>query len=205
MSHSPVSPRGFPGTDKDKKSSDGGSVMDSVFAAALVAALGAVLYAAADQAVPALGLPGASDAKPHGSFWEFYEQNYLTDHANPQNKQMHFAGTGLVILLLAMYPGAALAMASALALGFGVFPYTRFLPNGAAEAAAVVSAFVLLSWRTTGKLYVPFLIMLCGYGFAWVGHFFIEGNRPATFIYPSYSLASDFVMLYQFGSSALSL
>ena len=55
MSHSPVSPRGFPGTDKDKKSSDGGSVMDSVFAAALVAALGAVLYAAADQAVVSPG------------------------------------------------------------------------------------------------------------------------------------------------------
>jgi hypothetical protein len=35
---------------------------------------------------------------------------------------------------------------------------------------------------------------LMGYGFAWVGHFFFEKNRPATFTYPFYSLAGDWVM-----------
>jgi hypothetical protein len=37
---------------------------------------------------------------------------------------------------------------------------------------------------------VPFV----GYGFAWVGHFFFEHNRPATFKHPFYSLIGDFVM-----------
>ena len=38
---------------------------------------------------------------------------------------------------------------------------------------------------------------LVGYGFAWVGHFFFEKNKPATFKYPLYSLMGDFVMFWQ--------
>jgi len=36
--------------------------------------------------------------------------------------------------------------------------------------------------------------LLCGYGFAWIGHFFFEKNRPATFKYPLYSFLGDWVM-----------
>ena len=33
-----------------------------------------------------------------------------------------------------------------------------------------------------------------GYGFAWIGHFFFEKNKPATFKYPIYSFMGDWMM-----------
>lgn len=56
---------------------------------------------------------------------------------------------------------------------------------------------VLLVIAVIAQLLSPWWLLavpLIGYGFAWVGHFFFEHNRPATFTYPLYSLAGDWVM-----------
>jgi hypothetical protein len=45
-------------------------------------------------------------------------------------------------------------------------------------------------WRFLAA--IPFI----GYSFAWVGHFFFEKNKPATFKYPFFSLASDFLLFW---------
>jgi hypothetical protein len=60
---------------------------------------------------------------------------------------------------------------------------------GTALFIAIV-AYALVTGRYAALWAAP----LCGYGFAWVGHFFFEHNRPATFRYPFYSLLGDFVM-----------
>ena len=54
--------------------------------------------------------------------------------------------------------------------------------------ALLVAAVATWTWWL-----VPAAIV-CGYGFAWVGHFAFEKNRPATFTHPIYSLIGDWVM-----------
>lgn len=53
----------------------------------------------------------------------------------------------------------------------------------------VVVAFV------TGHPWYALLWPVIAYGFAWTGHFLIEGNKPATFGHPFWSFISDFRML----------
>lgn len=52
-------------------------------------------------------------------------------------------------------------------------------------------AYAVLSASWTLGLVLP----LAGYGPAWVGHFFFEKNRPATFTYPKWSFMADWVMM----------
>ena len=52
----------------------------------------------------------------------------------------------------------------------------------------------LAALLTSGQWYWLPLAFVCGYGFAWIGHFGFEKNRPATFKYPFYSFASDWLM-----------
>jgi hypothetical protein len=68
-------------------------------------------------------------------------------------------------------------------------PRTRALHfAGTALVLASLAAAVLVS--PAWLLMAP----VAGYGFAWIGHFFVEKNRPATFTYPLWSLRGDFRM-----------
>ena len=87
------------------------------------------------------------------TFREFYPF-YLSEHADPTCRRLHFVGSTLVLVVFA--------------------------------AALVTQRWLLL-----------LLLPLLGYGFAWIGHFFFEHNRPATFTHPFYSFVGDWVMYWQ--------
>jgi hypothetical protein len=69
-------------------------------------------------------------------------------------------------------------------------PLTRTLHfMGSTFSLALTAMAVVI-----GPLWLLAAVPLAGYGCAWIGHFFVEHNRPATFKYPFYSFVGDWVM-----------
>lgn len=92
----------------------------------------------------------ATDPRQFTRFADFYPF-YLSEHANRTCRRLHFVGSSLALVCLAL----AILTASA-------------------------------GWLLLG--------LLAGYGFAWLGHFGFEKNKPASFKRPLYSFMGDWVM-----------
>jgi hypothetical protein len=64
------------------------------------------------------------------------------------------------------------------------------------HAIGSVLAIVMLGVSFAVNLWFLIAVPLVGYAFAWYAHFFVEGNKPATFGHPFYSLIADYRMLF---------
>ncbi len=71
-------------------------------------------------------------------------------------------------------------------------PNTRLLHLLGTSLALGSVAFLI----ATGRWWLFPLALIPGYAAAWIGHFFIEKNKPATFQYPLWSFIGDYKMIW---------
>ena len=60
-----------------------------------------------------------------------------------------------------------------------------------------IAAALLVATLITGNLWLVLIALVQGYAFAWVGHFFFEHNKPATFQYPRLSFMGDWRLWWE--------
>ena len=69
-------------------------------------------------------------------------------------------------------------------------PRTRMLHYVGTSLVVLIGVYGIVSANWALLIAMP----VAGYFFAWIAHFTVEKNRPATFTYPFWSLAADFRM-----------
>ena len=58
-------------------------------------------------------------------------------------------------------------------------------------AGTTIAAALLIIAAVNRSVWLVAAAIVQGYAFAWVGHFFFEHNKPATFKHPLFSLMGD--------------
>jgi hypothetical protein len=71
-------------------------------------------------------------------------------------------------------------------------PGTRALHYAGTGCASIA----LIAAVATRRWWLIPLALIAGYGPAWIAHYFVEKNRPATFTHPIWSLVSDYRMAW---------
>lgn len=66
----------------------------------------------------------------------------------------------------------------------------HFAGSSIALLMLVAALFTRMWWLVPAAL-------IQGYAFAWIGHFFFEHNKPATFKYPLFSLMGDWRLWWE--------
>ena len=137
---------------------------------------------------------GAAATKPFTTFEDFYPL-YMQQHSQPLTKLLHAIGTCLALFNVAAEPRLAVAGAWGSAVGLVTFRFTLTFEHGIAEFVLAVGTVIIMTRVLTGSIRPALRAIILGYSFAWAAHHFVEINRPATFIYPTFSLWGDFRML----------
>ena len=121
-------------------------------------------------------------------FWPFY----VGEHRHPACRVLHFIGTsGFVTVFIACCWMNPVRMGACALAGVIVGFLARKIEARRKAGRELLSMAVLWLLGSPWLLVGIFWAYLC----AWIGHFKIEHNRPATFTYPLWSLFGDFRMV----------
>jgi len=140
-----------------------------------------------------------ADTKPFVTFDDFFPF-YMSQHSDTTCRRLHVVGTSIIALGGLKDPKIYLSLAPALLIGVGMCYWTADISHGIYEFIVMLSVLIgstRLVYGDYSGVKQMFTFILIGYGFAWVGHFGFEKNMPATFIYPSYSLLSDWRLFFE--------
>jgi hypothetical protein len=78
---------------------------------------------------------------------------------------------------------------------FYVREHSRPATRALHAAGTITGTALLVALAATGRLRWLPVAFVPGYAAAWVGHFFVEHNRPATFKHPLWSFMGDYKMV----------
>ncbi|MEY4561484.1 MAG: hypothetical protein RLZZ618_761 [Pseudomonadota bacterium] len=67
-------------------------------------------------------------------------------------------------------------------------------------AGTSIALLLLIAALVTQNAWLLLVGLIQGYAFAWVGHFFFEHNKPATFQYPLFSFMGDWRLWWEIAS-----
>ncbi len=134
--------------------------------------------------------------KQFATFEEFYPF-YISQHQDTMCRRLHVIGTALIALIALYEPFILPSLIMAAMMGYTAFLATAGVEHGVYEMIFMLMTFQLFMRRLTGDWRKGLIVPVIAYTFAWVGHFYFEHNRPATFIYPVYSLAGDFRLFFE--------
>ena len=60
-----------------------------------------------------------------------------------------------------------------------------------------IAVVLLITAAITQRWWLIAVALVQGYAFAWIGHYFFERNKPATFRYPAFSLMGDWRLWWE--------
>jgi hypothetical protein len=60
-----------------------------------------------------------------------------------------------------------------------------------------IAVALMITAAITQRWWLIAVALVQGYAFAWVGHYFFERNKPATFKYPAFSLMGDWRLWWE--------